>query len=62
MNTGTNSAYVTNTYDPHTGKLTNSNIDRTTTPTRLDAVTVVGDRTPDLSWTNRSTPPVEVPS
>jgi aryl-alcohol dehydrogenase-like predicted oxidoreductase len=30
--------------------------------TRLDAVTVVGDRTPDLSWTNRSTPPVEVPS
>jgi aryl-alcohol dehydrogenase-like predicted oxidoreductase len=25
--------------------------------TRLDAVTVVGDRTPDLSWTNRSTPP-----
>ena len=23
---------------------------------RLDAVTVVGDRTPDLSWTNRSTP------
>ena len=26
--------------------------------TRLDAVTVVGDRTPDLSWTNRGTPPV----
>jgi aryl-alcohol dehydrogenase-like predicted oxidoreductase len=26
--------------------------------TRLDAVTVVGDRTTDLSWTNRSTPPV----
>ena len=25
---------------------------------RLDAVTVVGDRTADLSWTNRSTPPV----
>jgi aryl-alcohol dehydrogenase-like predicted oxidoreductase len=24
---------------------------------RLDAITVVGDRTPDLSWTNRSTPP-----
>lgn len=43
VNSGPNFAYITNTYDPHTGKLTDTAVTRTTTPVAVDGTSYAYD-------------------